>query len=347
MITTPHPKPPGRTTRTGGWGGALRSPRVWGLGALSIAATGIGVALGWLALREVAWGMAGDLLTSAGLALLVPALALYVAAGLVRGVRWQLLLEPERVGARRLFLIEQSGTALDTLSMVHLLDEVVETGILTLRDRVPLGTVLSTLAAQRTMEFATTVALMAGGALFLPQLHPYWPYLTTGIVVALAAVVALITLGPALHRVWLVGRLDLVRQFADGAGLIRTRWRRSLAALAISVAQTLLLAVAGVLLGLGVDMHIGPAALGVVTLGVFFFGATVPGLPLSIGTFEFAAVTLLGRWDVPAAQAVSFTVLLRGLTYLPPLLIGGVFLSREGLLSLGQLRALTRQMRKG
>ena len=325
----------------------LRSPRVWGLGAVSVGAMGIGLGLGWLALREVAWGLLGDLLTSAGLALLAPALVLYVGAGLLRGVRWQLLLEPERVGARRLFLIEQSGTALDTLSMVHVLDEVVETGILTLRDRVPVGTVLSTLAAQRTMEFATTIALMAGGALFLEPLHPYRTYLAGGIGAASAAVIALLTLGPALHRVWLVGRLGLVRQFADGAWLIRRRWRRSLVALAISVVQAVLLAGAGVLLGLGVDIHIGLAAMGVVTLAVFFFGATVPGLPLSFGTFEFAAVALLGRWDVPAAQAVSFTVLLRGLTYLPPLAIGGVFLSREGLLSLGQLRALVREMRAG
>lgn len=317
--------------------------KTWALAALGIVAIALGLVLGFIAVRDLAWGEAGRMIASVNTAIAFGALALFIVAGLLRGLRWQRLLRPERVSATRLFMIEQAGTALDTLSVVHVLDEVVETGILVERDGIPLGKVLATLAMQRTLEFATTVIVLGGTALFLEPMRAYREYLTAGIVVSFAALTALFTVGPALVRLPLLRRIKLVGQFSQAAQLLRDDLSGAIYAFALSVAQALILGTAGWLLmnALHIDIAL-PSAIAI-TLGVLFFGSTVPGLPMALGTYEFAAVSLFLLWDRPAAEAVSFTVLLRGLVYLPPLLFAAVFLPKEGLASLRALRQLARR----
>ena len=311
-----------------------------------VLATTLGGVLGWLVIKNAHWDELRDSLVSANIAFVAAAWLLVIVAAYLRGIRWKLLLFGENTGATRLFFIEQTGAALDTLSPVRVLDEVVQVGILALRDKVGLGKILATIALQRTFEFATTVVVLGAGALLLPQLRDFLPWITVGLVLGLAGLIALFAIGPLLSRIKVLSNLRIVSQFASAIILLRHHKRRSLAAFSLSVAQTALIGAVGWLIALATGLELSLPAMIVITLSVTFFSSTVPGLPMSIGTFEFAAVTILALWGIGRENAIAFSLLLHAVLFLPPILFAVIFLPREGLLSIRELRALSKKTRK-
>ena len=311
-----------------------------------VLATALGGALGWLVIKNAHWDQLWDSLVSANIAFVAAAWALVIVAAYLRGVRWKLLLFGENTGATRLFFIEQTGAALDTLSPVRVLDEVVQVGVLALRDKIGLGKILATIALQRTFEFATTVVVLGAGALLLPQLRDFLPWITVGLVLGLAGLIALFAVGPLLSRIRVLSNLRIVSQFSSAIILLRHHKRRSLAAFALSVAQTALIGAVGWIIALATGLELSLPAMIVITLSVTFFSSTVPGLPMSIGTFEFAAVTILALWGIGRENAIAFSLLLHAVLFLPPILFAVIFLPREGLLSIRELRALSKKTRK-
>ena len=324
-----------------------RPPAVVMLVGYSMVATALGLLLGWLVVRNMEWGKLGGALASANIALIFAAWFLVIVSGYLRGLRWRLLLADDRVSAIRLFLIEQAGTAIDTVSPIRVLDEIVEIGILTLRDGLRLGTVLATLALQRTFEFGTTVLLLGIGAMFLPPFRPFWPYLTAGVVFGSLSLILLFTVGPALRHVKFLSRIEVVPQFASAVVLMRReRWRSGLA-FVISIAQAVLVGLAGWMVARATGIGLGVPTMIVITLGIMFFSSTVPGLPMAIGTFEFAAVSILRLWNVDAEQAIAFSLLIHAVLFIPPIIFAAVFLPRIGLLSFHELKELASKTRQG
>ena len=308
-------------------------------------ATALGVSLGWLVIKNVEWELLRDALSSANLTLIFSAWALTTIAAYLRGVRWKLLLHNENTGATRLFLIEQAGTALDTLSPVRLLDEIVQVGILALRDKLRLGTILATLALQRTLEFATTVLVLGAGAMLLPQLLQFLPWIGIGLFFGFASLVALFAAGPLLNKIKFLSNIHVVSQFASAIVLLRREKRRALAAFLISLAQAGLIGCAGWLVALATDLQVSLPAMIVITMFVTFFSSTVPGLPMAIGTFEFAAVSILAFWGIGREDAIAFALALHAVLFVPPILFALLFLPREGLLSIRELRSLSNRTR--
>ena len=328
--------------------GALKSAKIVKsllIGYVALA-TALGGLLGWLVIKNAHWNELRDALFSANIALIAAAWLLITLAAYLRGVRWKLLLRNENTGATRLFLIEQTGAALDTLSPVRVLDEVVQVGILALRDKLRLGTILATIALQRTFEFATTVLVLGAGALFLPQLRQFLPWIAVGLFFGLASLVALFAAGPLLSRVKILSNIRIVSQFASAILLLRRHKRRALAAFALSLAQAGLLGMVGWLVVLATDLQVSLPAMIVITMFITFFSSTVPGLPMSIGTFEFAAVSILALWGIGREDAIAFALMLHAVVFLPPILFALVFLPREGLLSFRELRALSQRTRE-
>ena len=325
--------------------GLRRPPTYIMVIAYGIVATSLGLVLGWLVIKNIQWGELASSLSSANLWLVALALALCLLAGYLRGLRWRLILGKSDVSALRLFLIEQTGTALDTFSPIRVLDELVEIGILVLRDGLKLGTILATLALQRTFEFATTVLIVGFGVLALEPLHPYWPYFAVGTGLGSVSLILLFSVGPALTRIPVLSKMPVVPQFASAVILLRRDVGRSMLAFLISVAQALLIGAAGWLVAQAVNVDLGLHVLVVVTLGVMFFSSAVPGLPLALGTFEYAVVTLLGLWDIGREQAIAFSLLLHGILFLPPIFFTIFFLPREGLLSIARIKALATSTR--
>ncbi len=310
-----------------------------------VLATGLGGLLGWLVIKNARWEEFKHALLSADLTLIAAAWALITIAAYLRGVRWKLLLQNESTGATRLFLIEQTGAALDTLSPIRLLDEVVQVGILALRDKLRLGTILATIALQRTFEFSTTVLVLGVGSLFLPQLYQFLLWIIIGLILGLATLSILFAAGPILSRIKILSNLQIVSQFASAIRLIRRRKRRALAAFIISLVQAGLLGVVGWLVILATDLQVSLPAMIVITMFITFFSSTVPGLPMSIGTFEFAAVSILALWGITSEEAIAFALVLHAILFLPPIIFAAIFLPREGLLSIRELRALSARTR--
>jgi uncharacterized membrane protein YbhN (UPF0104 family) len=308
-------------------------------------ATVLGVLFGWLVIQEVQWHELGDALTTANIPLIFLAWAVMIAGGYLRGIRWRILLNNPDTSASRLFLIEQTGTALDTLSPVRVLDEIVEVGILTLRDRLQLGAILATLALQRTFEFGTTVLLLGGGALLLAPFRPFWPYLTAGIAFGGVSLLLLFTIGPALQRVPVLSKVDIIPQFASAVMLLRRdKWRSGLA-FCLSIAQAVFIGIVGWMVAIATRIDVGLPAMIVITLGVMFFSSTVPGLPMALGTFEFGVVSLLGLWGIGTEQAIAFSLMLHAVLFVPPIIFAAFFLPKEGLMSLKELKRLTEKTR--
>ena len=308
-------------------------------------ATALGILLGWLVFKNAEWAPLRHALSSASLTLIFAAWALTTIAAYLRGVRWKLLLHNESTGATRLFFIEQTGTALDTLSPIRLLDEIVQVGILALRDKLRLGTILATLALQRTFEFATTVLVLGAGALLLPQLRQFLPWIAVGLFFGLASLVVLFAAGPVLSRIKILSNIQIVSQFSSAITLLRREKRRALAAFLISLAQAGLIGGAGWLVALATDLQVSLPAMIVITMFITFFSSTVPGLPMSIGTFEFAAVSILALWGAPREETIAFALVLHAVLFVPPILFAVLFLPREGLLSIRELRALSSRTR--
>ena len=308
-------------------------------------ATAVGALLGWVVVKNIEWAVLRDSLSSANIPLIAAAALLVIFAAYLRGVRWKLLLQNPNISATRLFLIEQAGSALDTLSPVRVLDEIIEVGILALRDKLNLGTIIATLALQRTLEFAATVLLLGGGALLLSPLRPFWPLLAAGVLLGVISLALLFIAGPMLSRISILARVQLASQFASAVVLLRREKRLALIAFLISILQAALVGAAGWLVALAMDIPIGVGTMIVITLGITFFSSTVPGLPMSLGTFEFAALWLLGMWSIGNEQAIAFSLVLHAVLFLTPVLVAVFFLPREGLLSIREIRALTRRTR--
>jgi hypothetical protein len=85
---------------------------------------------------------------------------------------------------------------------------------------------------------------------------------------------------------------------------------------------------------LGIDV---PLVAPLLLLVVLQIGVRVPSSPGSIGVFHYLSVVTLGLFGVEKELALSYGVLLHLVTYLPPSLLGVVYLGRSGY-SLSQLR---------
>ena len=310
-----------------------------------VLSTVLGGMLGWLVIKNIHWHELRDALLSANVTLIAAAWTLVIVAAYLRGIRWKLLLPDNNTSATRLFLIEQTGAALDTLSPVRVLDEVVQVGILALRDKVKLGAILATIALQRTFEFSTTVLVLGAGVLLLPQLREFLPWIAIGLVLGLAGLIALFAIAPLLSRLKILSNLRIVSQFASAILLLKRHKRRALAAFLLSAIQTALIGTVGWLVVLATGLQVSLLAMIVITLSVTFFSSTVPGLPMSLGTFEFAAVTILALWGIGREDAIAFSLMLHAVLFLPPILFAVVFLPKEGLMSIRELRALSDRTR--
>ena len=310
-----------------------------------VLSTVLGGMLGWLVIKNIHWHELRDALLSANVTLIAAAWALVIVAAYLRGIRWKLLLPDNNTSATRLFLIEQTGAALDTLSPVRVLDEVVQVGILALRDKVKLGAILATIALQRTFEFSTTVLVLGAGALLLPQLREFLPWIAIGLVLGLGGLIALFSVAPLLSRLKILSNLRIVSQFSSAILLLKRHKRRALAAFLLSAIQTALIGTVGWLVVLATGLQVSLLAMIVITLSVTFFSSTVPGLPMSLGTFEFAAVTILALWGIGREDAIAFSLMLHAVLFLPPILFAVVFLPKEGLMSIRELRALSDRTR--
>ncbi|GBD11086.1 hypothetical protein HRbin23_00737 [bacterium HR23] len=313
---------------------------LWTAGASGSMA--LGAFLLTLALREVQKVQVAEVLGRASVPLLLGGLGIFMGASLARALRWWVLFTQVRVGFWRLLLVEHTALGVNNATPIPILDEPVRVGLLALRG-IPTGTVLATMATQRTFELGGQALLAGVGVLFLPPLRPLAPYIWGGALVALVAVCALFLVGPRVGRIPGLGHLSLVRDFGRTVLLLRGAPLRVALAFLLTVVYALGIGVSGWMVARAFALPIPLLGMVFLTLITLFVGDWVPGLPASVGTFEFIAVTLLALWEVERAVAFSFAIVLHALLFLPPTLVAGFYLPIAGYRSLRAVLGLVGQ----
>ena len=318
-------------------GRASRRALLGQVGLLAVA-LGLGLTLGWLAMRGVAWGQVADQVQGASVPLLAAALALNLLGLYLRALRWRIVLTGVDVSTARLFLVQQAGAGLNNLSPVRVFSEPIQFGLLVLRDRLPGGGVALTLGVGRIMDLLSHGLVIGVGLVLYPPLRPFVPYILPAVAISVLGVLLWVVLGTGAARLRFMQRLPVSAAFADTRRTMATNPNRVVGSMAITLISWALTGLSGwatlEALGGGLDVLV----VIVVVQASLLFALSLPGLPTAAGTFHFAAVILLSLWDVKGEVAISYALIQHVIVFLPPTVVAAFVLPREGLASLRALR---------
>ena len=318
-------------------GRASRRALLGQVGLLAVA-LGLGLALGWLSIRGVAWGQVADRVQGASVPMLAAALALNLLGLYLRAVRWRIVLTGVDVSTARLFLVQQAGAGLNNLSPVRMFSEPIQFGLLVLRDRLPGGGVALTLGVGRSMDLLSHGLIIGIGLALYPPLRPFVPYILPAVAISVLGLGLWFALGTGAARLRFMRRLPFGTAFADTRRSMATQPYRVAASMALTLISWVLTGLSGwatlEALGGGLDVLV----IIVVVQASLWFALSLPGLPAAAGTFHFAAVVLLSLWDVTGELALSYALIQHVIVFLPPTIIAAIVLPREGLASLRALR---------
>jgi glycosyltransferase 2 family protein len=305
----------------------------------------VGIALSlvfaYLAFRDVEFDALGEALREQDYLYLLPAGAALAVGVLLRAWRWQLLFER---GSRPAFAHVANALLVGYLFNTILparAGEVVRVQVLGRRARTSRAHVLATVVLERSYDVVVLVLLLACATPFLPPVGWRTAALALGgVLVAGLIAVAVIarryqSVATALLR--LLARLpflgpDRVERAGGNfmRGLVSLRSSRlALAALAVTVASWLALALSTwfLLLGTRIEEGFGAALLVIVATNLIL---VLPSSPAALGAFEAAAVLALSAYGVGRELALSFALVLHALNAFPYLPLGYAALVLHG-----------------
>ncbi len=296
----------------------------------------------YLALRGVHWHEVGLAAKDANYLLISLAAALLFVAPMLRALRWRILLHPIQ-GVRLFHLFGSLNVGylmnnvlpfqMGDLGRVYLVSEL--SGISTTR-------CLSTIVVERVLDVLTLLAFLLFLAPFVDI--PGWArtpavLLASGFsLLAVILIVASLRGGPVMRLIEGALRLaparsrpkleQMVHSALDGFAVL-TNPRIALglvgcsAIIWLSTSLIVFLGVSGFDLGVGYD-----AAL--LVLIATTFGMFVPASPGAFGVYHAIVIgTLTSVFDVDRSAAVSYALIIHLVFYLPPVIIGTIFLWYE------------------
>ena len=243
----------------------------------------------------------------------------------LRAYRWQVLLLGENVPLHRLFLVQNAGIGLNSLSPVRLISEAAQFILLTLRYQVRREMVAATLGVQRVLDFVIGALLLGVGLLFLPGLQVFALYvLGAGVlaVISILAVPLFIWLGarPGFTRMPLLASTsESLRE------LVQARIKLTFS-FVLTLAYWLTLGLSAWVLAYGMGIEISILLATLLVIGTMTFVALVPSLPASVGTFEFAVYYLLTAFGVDPVEALGYALVIHAILFIPPIVIALVVL---------------------
>jgi hypothetical protein len=298
---------------------------------------GVGVSLA--ALLIAVWGIDFDsfieVLSRASYLFLIPAYLLQLAGIATRAKGWKTLLGPE-VPYRRAFAAINEGYLLNNI-LPFRLGELAR-AYLVGHSGIGASRALGSIVVERMMDVSIAVfSIVLTIPLFAPPVWATRVALAVGLGVVVL-IVALLVLGrtSATWMRWLT-RLpkptgERLNEMA-GRFLVGLREARKGGRVPRALAWLLLgWACAWVQLGLYLRMfgETGGLAVAMFSLGVIALGGAVPSSPGGVGVYELAGVAALTFLGYP--REVSLGVVIAGhlVQYSLVLLLGGIFLAREG-----------------
>jgi uncharacterized protein (TIRG00374 family) len=311
--------------------------------------------------RGLPWHDLGDAFRRANLLILSGLVLTTVLAYVVRAWRWGGLLAPlAKVPFRDLFAITILGFT--SAFIIPRAGEVLRPYLIGRRHKVPAVAAFASIILERLLDLATVLTLFALYLFVLPtpEAQTRGPLLTTlkiaGALTAAGTAVMLALLWafhvhaervvPLLDRLmrWLPQALgarlsQALHAFADGLAVLRAPAPHLLALLGQSLLLWLTIATSFYLnhlaFGLTLPFHATFFLIGFLTVGV---AIPTPGM---IGGFhQFYLVALADGFGVARGTAAAAGIAGHALSNLPVMLLGLVFLGREGL-TLGAMARMT------
>jgi uncharacterized protein (TIRG00374 family) len=306
---------------------------------------GLLVSLGflWYALRDLHLGEVWAALQGANYWWLIPGVVVYFVSVWFRAWRWGFLLRSsKRVSANRLFPVVVIGYMGNDV-LPFRLGEVLRAYVLWRKEKINVGTTLTTAVLERLFDGLTMVLFVLFGLLFVPL---------SAFLSRLVTVASAVFFGALVVFLFLAAQPDLLRRIARAliGRLVPARFRSPLWGLVEGVVAGLESLRSGrdVLVLFGVTLWVwiletakywlvsfAFADLRVSYVGIVLMGGAVnlltalPSLPGYIGTFELG-IKILEGIGAPSTPAGSYILVLHAILLLPVTLLGLVFMGLEG-----------------
>lgn len=318
----------------------------FGLG-LAVSAVAI-----YIAQRGVEWPVAWQALQDAQYAWLVPAVAAMLGALLLRAVRWRLLFYPQvGLGLRHFYGVLNVGYMVNNLFPFQIGD-LVRAYLLGQLEGLRKSRTFPTVLVERVVDVLILFALLMVLVPFVSI--PLWASLPAAVAAGIVLVIAVAMVGMVGNRSWAFRLLNSLLRFVPGRfhdslrgmtdsaldGLSVLSMPRIFArVMAWSLASwlTTSLVLYFVMLAFGVGTPFSAAIFIVVMTSFGFF---VPSSPGALGVYHAISIeSLVQVFGVERGLAASYSMVAHLIFYLPPIIIGVIFLWREHF-SWRQLRAL-------
>ena len=300
---------------------AWHSPAIRRVTGLAISVAFLAVTVSRVDLGETARALAGAEPAGIGVALVLVLVELTI-----RAERWRVLLHPSApVPLRSAFAYLSIGYFANVLLPARLGD-VTRAYLAGRSFGISSLVTLGTIVVERVSDTAVIliVVLVAGLAVAPSSQVAGWAELIAGGAVIGLAVVAVV--GILLLRSGLLDRRfgrqvrSIVSRVAEGGAALR---RPSGAALVLGL-TVLPFGVAVCTFGAissALGLPLDPVEWALV-LGVLALSTAIPAAPGSLGTYEFAGVTVLGILGIGSSQALAATVLIHVMALVPSALLG-------------------------
>jgi len=304
-----------------------------------------------LALRGLQLDQVWDILQSARLIWLLPAIAVYFVGVWVRAWRWHYLLRPlKHIPTRIMFPIVCIGYMGNNIYPARA-GEVLRSVVLKRREDVPISASLATVIVERIFDGVVMLGFVFLNLPFLAS--QISDTITVGWIQSLAlyggiafAVVLLIFLLTAMYATtaerWINFFIDklvparwhekihpIVNRFLSGLESLRSP-REVLMVFLTSVIIWLLETCTYWFVMQAFDFRVSFFALMLMN-GIVNLATTIPAAPGYVGTFDLPFISLLKAYNVSSDIAAGFTLLLHVTLWLPITLLGGYYFAREGL----------------
>ena len=300
----------------------------------------ISVGLGWLTARGLEWSLVFDAFSDVSLLTLSLAVAIFIAASYLRAVRWRLLFVNGEVTANRLFIVQNVGIGLNNLVPIRIASEAAQLAILSIKDRVSPSLALATLGMERVLDVVASALILAVAFLFIPEIRQYGIYVWGALALAILSVILVRLLAWSGNKSSWLRRVPFLLSFAKSVRDLERERARLAASFALSLIYWLLVGVTAWIISTSFHLSITPITATMIIMATIFFATAIPAAPSAIGTFEFAVVYLLGLFGVNQEPAFGFAVITHAVFFLPPTIMAILFLPREGISSISELRSV-------
>lgn len=305
-----------------------------------VAGLAASIGLGWLAVHGLDWGLVAEQLRGVSILTMLLSLGIFILASLLRAYRWQLLFVKEKLPVLRLFVVQNEGIGLNNLVPIRVASEATQLAVLTIRDRVNAATALATLGMERLIDVVASTMLLGIAFFLVPEMKHFTLYVWGAIGFTVVAVALVRFLSWGSEALAFIKRFRFLAEFAIAVKDLERQRGRLAASLLASFCYWILIGVCTWTVAVAMGLSISPMTATLVIMGTIFFATAVPAAPSALGTFEFAVVYVLSYFGIEREAGFGFAVLTHAVLFLPPTVIAVLFLPREGLMSMEQVRRL-------